>query len=822
MSDLVLPLLPDGSLASSVVTTVWAGVLVVCFMNLRFGWVLSGLVVPGYIVPLLIIKPLSAAIVLAEASLAYGIFYALSERFSGPGSWSSFFGRDRFMGLILATVIVRLVMDGWLLPIAADELRESYGWDIEWANSLHSFGLIVIALLANQLWKPGFARGMAQSLVMIAITFLIVRFGLMEFTNFRIGSVAYLYEDFATSILASPKAYIILIVTCFIASRLNLQYGWDFSGILIPALLALQWYQPWKIATSIVEALVIFFLASALLSSRLFAGSTIEGARKILLFFNISFAYRLVLGHGLDWADIQYPATDFYGFGYLLPTLIALKAHEKGILPRVVRGTVQTSLGGALLGSAIGLFLTMLLPKADGAMLATGRGSSERPVRPAQVVATAIGSAHVEAAREEAPALPVGAVRKIQRALELIEGGRTGAEARLLLDEAGYRLQRTTSGGWAVRPQGEGGATFLFDPSSRQGGCITLQEPMEAPLLGIAALTLQDRLDARWLAIGGGARTANNGRDFPPLEALEDAVGPCLRIDGQPYGPAIVVLVGDTASEFDLSELGRLLPRLETRFSGSIQQNSFLLLSPEAIRRLLAQQPLPEQEPAAMSQLTGEELAFLRFDVLEPLFARGAAAVPSVRRAAAALGFEIAVEPGQEAGPAIILRRRGAEGERFLIRPQAEGPVLQVPSETGLEDLAKSLFRELDARALLVVPSRGTLDGREDDLLALITQAALRSAPDTSLLLQVRQRPASYAAADDSRILLATDWVRANSRANSALVQMLARAGVEAYPIEWSASTAGLEIGPSSQLRFARQVFGARTAILWVPPGAGQ
>ena len=819
MSDFVLPLLPDGSLASSVVTTVWAGVLVVCFLNLRFGWVLSGLVVPGYIVPLLIIKPLSAVVVMVEASLVYGIFYVLSERLSGPRSWSSFFGRDRFMGLILVSVIVRLVLDGWLLPIAANELRATYGWNIEWANSLHSFGLILIALLANQMWKPGFVRGMGQSLVMIGATFLIVRYGLMEFTNFRIGPVAYLYEDFATSILATPKAYIILIVTCFIASRLNLRYGWDFSGILIPALLALQWYQPLKIATSIVEALVIFFLANALLSSRLFAGSTIEGARKILLFFNISFAYRLVLGHGLDWADIEYPSTDFYGFGYLLPTLIALKAHEKGILPRLLRGTVQTSLGGALLGSAIGFLLAVLVPRPDAPMLATARKNAEEPVQPARLIAAAIGAAHVEEAREEVRGLPAPSAGKIRRALLLIEGGRTGKETRRLLGEAGYLLRRTTSGGWAVQQHDASGALLLFDPSSARQGCVKLEKPLAAPSLGLAALALQNRLEARWLAIGEGRSRGNDMRVSSPLAAIEEAVGPCLRVEAAGDRRATIGLAGDTANRFDLSAMGESLPELQTRFA-NIEQGSFLNLSPEAIDSLLARRQ-PVETPANMAPFTREELAFLRFEVLEPLFMRGAPH-PSVNEAAAALGFEIVVQPGDEAGPTIVLRRRGVDGERFLIRPRADGPVLQVPSEAGLQDVAGSLFEEMGGRALLVVSSRVALDGRNDDLLALVTQAALRSAPEGNLILQVRRMPASYAAPAESRALLATDWVRLGPSGDRMLVERLARAGVDAQPIEWEAATAGLEIGPSSQLRFARQTFGARTAILWMPTGAGR
>ena len=59
MPDFILPIFPSGSAATTVTTTVWIGVLVVVWTNLRFGWTLSGLVVPGYLVPLMIIRPVS-------------------------------------------------------------------------------------------------------------------------------------------------------------------------------------------------------------------------------------------------------------------------------------------------------------------------------------------------------------------------------------------------------------------------------------------------------------------------------------------------------------------------------------------------------------------------------------------------------------------------------------------------------------------------------------------------------------------------------------------------------------------------------------------
>ena len=77
--------------------------------------------------------------------------------------------------------------------------------------------MIVVALLANYFWKPGLLHGWFQMGVTVTITYLIVRYGLIELTNFNVGSLQYVYEDIATSLLASPKAYVILLVTGYLA-----------------------------------------------------------------------------------------------------------------------------------------------------------------------------------------------------------------------------------------------------------------------------------------------------------------------------------------------------------------------------------------------------------------------------------------------------------------------------------------------------------------------------------------------------------------------------------------------------------------------------
>ena len=101
MQDFLLPIFPQGALSGSVITTVWIGVAVVVFFNLRFGWVLTGLVVPGYLVPLLLIKPWSVAVIFVESAVTYWLAWLFSEYISRTGLWSSLFGRDRFFAIVL-------------------------------------------------------------------------------------------------------------------------------------------------------------------------------------------------------------------------------------------------------------------------------------------------------------------------------------------------------------------------------------------------------------------------------------------------------------------------------------------------------------------------------------------------------------------------------------------------------------------------------------------------------------------------------------------------------------------------------------------------
>ena len=355
-----ISILPSSYLSHSVITTVWVGIMVIAFFNLRFGWIFTGLVVPGYLTPLLLIKPLSVVIILGESVITYWLIYVISEVAGRKGWWTNFFGRDRFFALLLGSVIVRLFFDGWALPRLNQYSVAHYNLNLNAQDSLHSFGLIIVALIANHLWKPRVLSGLFQLAVTISITYIIIRYLFIPYTNFSLSNIAYLYEDIAGSILASPKSYIILIVTAFIASRMNLFYGWEFNGILVPSLLALQWYQPSKILISFVEAYIILFLAFLILKLPVLRDMSIEGARKTVLFFNIGFFYKILLSIVIVEFFPEYKISDYFGFGYLLSTLIAIKMFEKVSMPLFTRATLQTSLVSVFIATVIGYSLTLL------------------------------------------------------------------------------------------------------------------------------------------------------------------------------------------------------------------------------------------------------------------------------------------------------------------------------------------------------------------------------------------------------------------------------------------------------------------------------
>ncbi|MRR36611.1 hypothetical protein EG829_18485, partial [bacterium] len=505
------------------VTTVWIGIVVLAFFNLRLGWVASGFIVPGYLVPLIILKPWSAGVIVVEGIVTYWLVWLSSEQLSRFRLWSNFFGRDRFFAILLASVIVRVFFDGWFLPLLGEYLNSTYHLAFDYRNNLHSFGLVIIALIANQFWKPGLVRGMVPFAVNVVLTWFIVRFGLMEFTNFTISSIGYMYEDLASNILASPKAYIILLTTAFIASRMNLRYGWEFSGILIPSLVTLLWYSPARIATTFIEAVVVSLLALLLLRAPLFSTVTMEGTRRLVFYFTISYAYKFALSYALLWLAPAYKVTDAYGFGYLLPTLLAMKMPEIESYGKTIRVTLQTSVTAIALASIIGFGLTMVPDLLPGRVSLSGNGQAAVALEPNVRLLDRLRSDKLIIYQSRLPGVLVAPLardvdifhRSLQLLMESIETGNTSSrqEAGRLLAQVGYGMtliedrylylsERKATHGWGI---------YVLDTKARGHFLVEVPAPLNEQGSLEAGGAIFVSSGARALAIAGYDESSEKG-----------------------------------------------------------------------------------------------------------------------------------------------------------------------------------------------------------------------------------------------------------------------------------------------------------------------
>ena len=847
----MLPIFPEGGLASSVITTVWVGVFVLCFFNLRFGWVLSGLVVPGYLVPLVIVKPVAALVIVVEAILAYAIVWLFSEKLA-PGRYPSLFGRDRFMGLILASVAVRLVLDGYLLPLGADWLASNYNQRLDWQSDLQSFGLVIISLLANQFWKPGLVRGLFSMIVVTFLSWLIVRYGLMVFTNFRISGVTYLYEGLASSVLASPKAYMILILTALYASHMNVKYGWDFSGILIPALIALQWYQPTKILTSFVEAAAIYLIARQVLKLPWLANVTMEGANKILLFFNISFALKLLVGHAILWLGWDVKTTDFYGFGYLLSTLLAIKAHDKDIFPRLLRSTLQVSAVGAVAGNIAGLALAFLVPvgmasaaRADGMDAAAERNA---------ILTRAIGSSWLRAGTGGAVALSEAETRALADAVAVLDAGLPALQAGSAATADGWTFEALGDGRIAlVRTDGDGGETLFFDPGANNAIAVTVPDAGAAPGIALAGAQLAERIGARWLVLASspGAATGVGENAMAVFRRVHE--GPEIALDaGGSAATPVLALAGRGATGIDLDALRAAIPDLDVTFAPARTAPATtqtaparLSLGPVAIASLGG---ASEAENIAADCLAGEMPArgevdntletrlVLRNEVVLPLLAAlDEGTEPAAARRAARM-IDMALDRCRLNGE-LRWRLSSPAGQRGLYLFDAQGrrdrivvsalngEVTGTPGDfvvpaPHLLDAGVQLADAADAQMLALAPRELAYDGSQARPFGIVYQAVvdtLRNEP--ALILQVRSAPeTSGIRLTSGEAAITPDQLGMSDAALAPWVGIVRSAGYEPLVARRARETAGYETFALATLNYLRHSLNKRYAVVFIPP----
>jgi len=488
----LLPIFPSDSAAITISATVWVGVLVAVVCNLRLGWSLSALVVPGYLVPLLISRPATAMVVFLEAVVTYLLARLISDGLNRTAYWSSFFGRDRFFVIVVVSVIVRATFDGWFLPQVGRYVSEELGWNFDYRNELQSFGLIVVALIANYFWKPGLRRGLFPIATCIAITWAAVLL-LAEVTNLRLGNFHLIYEDISTSLLASPKSYVILITTAFLASWINLRYAWDFNGILIPALLGLTLHEPLKIVTTIAECMVIYSIGSMLLKAPLIRDIAMQGGRKLMFFFTVCFVLRLMMSH-------------------LIPVFF---------VSRMLKGTLQVSLVGGIAGSLIGFCLLWVGESLQEipAMTFAKTSDTVEVIESQQSVA--------EIVRVNKPLLyekhemgsyqtPVYSDLKVSALVDLaqLEEGYSAEQLNTIagkLAEVNYSLVNLSGGKFFLkeRAPARGWGMYMVDLRQPDGICFEVPAPLDEQATLESSLALVRNFPTCGLAIAGAKRMTN-------------------------------------------------------------------------------------------------------------------------------------------------------------------------------------------------------------------------------------------------------------------------------------------------------------------------
>lgn len=775
----VLRIFPAYGLDNSLLTAVLIGLYIRFFFTEWLGWVFSGLVVPGYLAAIVILRPLSAFVIGVEAILTFALVRGLSHFLSRSKLGTPVFGRDRFMWLVVTSVGIRVLIEAVLAPPLEGFLRARYGWDLSDSFGLYGIGLVLVPLLANACWKPGLVRGGLQQLVCTGITYFALQW-LQTRTNLSFSDVALSFEKIAVDIAASPKAYLLLLAGALIASRANLRFGWDTSGVVIPGLLCLGWFAPVRLISTVCEAILIAFSASLFVRLPGVRDWNVEGPRRVVLTFTIGYVIKFVFVAAFGAAMPGFTATDLFGLGYLLPSLLAVKIWQRRDPTHALMPAVGLSFAGLLLGSIVGYGLVV----ADTAVqshLSIGRLHAQdqrcggdvallSEVRLARA-RSARTRPNPAAPRIRAPELATldGMLHRLRAATE--RGAVDCAElaAQVRPGELGLLLHAATSPNgrsfFTLReateePDQLRGFGLLAVAARTQGGPVLVVEKPQRDLLDLDALVvLAERLGADAIVLNGlpgpelGRGNIHTDRDVPLRTALSALGGTALVIRTDDVErPRLSALLPAALVHALEAELGRVERSWIGRTAGELV---LPLRSAQALSQSLVPQPrrfpstagwsaalasMPARSsvppsPAAALLLAEEvvrPLARARVPIDLPALARGVAG------AASELGYEVVLIDGPQPHIGLLGRDEG-----LLLAPGAPaGAFVQAASRRlGIAELALAIFERHGGHALLApAPGPGAWDSGP---LARVAAPILALTPPPADVIMVHSGPTS-------------------------------------------------------------------------------
>ena len=692
----MLELLPGAYIDNSLLTSVLIGVRVLWWLAERFGWPATGLVVPGYLGAVLAVRPEAALVVAGEAVITYLVAHFLGRMLSGAPTFERVFGRDRFFLIILVSIFVRMIAEG-------DLVREALlGADVELSEAWHSLGLVLVPLTANTLWKPGLLKGTPLVLIPVLAVYGFLVFILIPLTNFNLSEFELTYEDLSWAFVDAPREYVLVLIGAFIASHTTARYGWDFGGIIVCGLLAISWLDPVKLGATLAEILLIVLAMRALVVRWPLRTANMSGLRPIVLAFVLSWLLKYLLAWVSQGLWPGFRIGELFGFGYLLPAIVATRCWRAGSVARVLMPALGISFVTALLGLGLGQGLVEL---RSGVMQAASADTE-----PVTDISSKRRVVHMLTPPDDRVDQPL--TGEVRTALVAADAGVAwqGRRAKVDLSDEGAVIH---SGDLGLI-----GTAWLRDGA----GSLEIQVPRAhiEPGLAEAAVTLAEVLDADLLLLSPSTEMRRRSHDpSRRILILESGETSMLEADGE------------LPDEIDLEPLVELLVDLPTSFDHAGRGDARLTLSELAVLELAlrsfdlpttrATQPLwdedgyprtTDNDPRGAEPITN--LALLDRGVLQPILLARTGDPRWLRVAAdhaAAMGMVLAYDeetiqlaPGPEREPPRFTLWLRTEGSPYAVEVRAAGRH-HLAVEVG-----QAWYDQLEASALLVHDARADLD----------------------------------------------------------------------------------------------------------------
>ena len=614
-------------------------------------------------------------------------------------------------------------------------------------------GLVVVPLAAHALWRTGLVQGLPRIGLPVVLTWAILEWVLLGHTNLSLGSFELTYEDLALDFVSSPRAYILLLTGAWLGSVANLRWGWDFGGIIVPGLLALCWLQPERLLATMGEVVVLTVLVTWVGRLPLLRRANMTGGRPLVLAYTVAYLAKFMLAGlaGEAWPGFQ--VRQLYGFGYLLPTLMALRASKSGDLMRTMVPAMVTSFAAFCLASVVGYGLAIALPDDPPAVVLQTLDARDEPQL------DALGSAWLdEAPPPGVAAAMVDPIRPSPR--------RDAALGGLWLRSGGQPLAVTGQLG----TPGDGPALLAL------GAVLDARAVLICGVRGTSCRSDEVAATTGVLRVQRGADTALRvaGR-IPPgldLDALQRAL-PNLRLD--PLGAAVPVLELSDADAW----------RLAAQVLGEAPGLAADLSAPGWVA-----EGSPEQEPGRRALLVAEVLgALMRWRA-------GDAQADEALQVASGLARRLGMEVGRTGdvvtlvGPNLrVGLTRAAEPWQIVLVPAAD-------AEPDSLDLGLRLWGAqpggvfiAEAAGLDGAPNRSASRGSQAILVG-----ALAGSPPPAHVLEVRIARRGLYPTDTVFLALGRPLGRPGELplASRALLTRLADAGFQPQWVDGRPSLSGL------------------------------